>query len=124
LDRFRAVVAEFGPGVHTYLTEADAVLSAYAADGSRKAQLIVSNPNWGSSPHVTLSVHMRLPRGGSADATLPPDDPFQAVILKPGVGSGLAEVEYDSLNIYSHHKMKDGAHESWEPFAARLSEGN
>jgi hypothetical protein len=63
LDRFRAIVATFGPGVTAHVSEGATVVTAWARDASQRVELLVSDPAHRSSPMVVLNLHVAIPGG-------------------------------------------------------------
>ena len=96
LDQYRARVAELGPEARTILSERDTVLTTFA--GGKQVQLLVSDPGWGSSPMVTMSVHERVP-------------------------GGMGEVERSDFHPFSYQQKKADGSKEWVLDGASVGHG-
>ena len=99
VDKFRTRVMELDPGASFYVTENDAVMSVHGTkNGERyQVQLIVSNPDWGSSPMVTMQVHTPVP-------------------------GGMGRIEAEDFHPYSY-QVKRGGKKEWKLVGGSVSQG-
>lgn len=97
--KFRDRVMELDPGATVYVTEGNSVVSALGTkNGERfEVQLIVSDPDWGSSPMVTMQVHQAVP-------------------------GGMGRIEDEAFRPYSY-QVKRGGKKEWKLVGGGLSEG-